>query len=129
MQRERILHITAKDFDITHIKGSGPGGQHRNKTSTGVRMRHKASGAVAEATDDRSQHVNKVNAFKRCTATPEFQRWFKIAVAEANGQPSIAQRVDEAMAESNIETQVLIDGKWVQVDPGRLTEYTEDDVD
>lgn len=120
--RERILHITRKDFEETHIRGSGPGGQHRNKTSTGVRLTHKASGAWAEATDSKSQGQNRISAFKRCIETPEFQRWFKIAVAEANGQPSLAERLEKAMAESNIETQILVDSKWVKVDASELTE-------
>lgn len=119
--RELLLRITAKDFDITHIKGSGPGGQHRNKTSTGVRTKHRASGAVGEATDDRSQEANKKAAFRRCVDTPEFRSWLRIAIREAMGRPSIEQLVDEAMRPENITTQVLDNKRWVDIDPSLLT--------
>lgn len=121
-ERERILRVTAKDFDISHVRGSGPGGQHRNKTSTGVRMKHRASGAVGEATDNRSQDENKKAAFKRCIATKEFQAWLRISIAEAMGRPSLADRLEEAMRPENITTQVLDADRWVTIDPASLAE-------
>jgi ribosome-associated protein len=41
----------------TH-RGSGPGGQHRNKTDTAVRLVHQPTGVVAEGKDQRSQLSN-----------------------------------------------------------------------
>ena len=119
--RECILRVTAKDFDVSHVRGSGPGGQHRNKTATGVRMKHRASGAVGEATDNRSQDENKKAAFRRCIATKEFQAWLKTSIAEAMGRPSLASRLEDAMRPENIETQVLEADRWVAVDPSALT--------
>ncbi len=46
-------------------KRSGPGGQHRNKTSSGVFLTHEPSGVVAEATERRSQAENRTIAFQR----------------------------------------------------------------
>ncbi len=43
----------------------GPGGQHRNKTSSGVFMEHPPTGVVAEATERRSQAQNRAVAFGR----------------------------------------------------------------
>lgn len=121
MSRELLLRITRKDFDITDIRGSGPGGQHRNKTSTGIRMRHRASGAVGEATDSRSQLDNKATAFRRCIETKVFKTWLRIATAEALGRPSVDQLVEQAMRPENIETQVLNDNSaWVTIDPSDL---------
>lgn len=120
--RELLLHITAKDFNEFHIRGSGKGGQHRNKTSTGVRLVHKASGAAAESTEFKSQHQNRSAAFRKVIETPVFKAWFRTAVAEASGQPTIAQRVEEAMDPRNIEVQILQDSKWVAVDPSVLTD-------
>ena len=44
---------------------SGPGGQHRNKTSSGVFLTHLATGIVGEATERRSQAQNRDVALTR----------------------------------------------------------------
>lgn len=46
-------------------KASGPGGQHRNKRETAVRIRHLPSGVTALATEHRSQARNKALALRR----------------------------------------------------------------
>ncbi|MDO8633144.1 MAG: peptide chain release factor-like protein [Candidatus Wildermuthbacteria bacterium] len=53
-----------KDSEVDYFRGSGPGGQRRNKVETGVRLRH-ASGIVVEAVNSRSQTQNKETAFAR----------------------------------------------------------------
>ncbi len=122
MERELLFRITAKDFDITATKGSGPGGQHRNKVATGQRFKHRASGAVGESTEHRSQMMNKQAAFRKCVETREFQAWLRTACAEAMGRPSTDEMIAEAMAEANIITQVLHNDRWVTVDPSLLTQ-------
>lgn len=51
--------------DVHVYKASGPGGQHRNKVSSAVRLKHRASGVSAHGDDSRSQHENKRLAIKR----------------------------------------------------------------
>jgi ribosome-associated protein len=50
---------------VEFVRDSGPGGQHRNKRYTGVRLVHEPSGLVVMATERRSQSMNKALAFER----------------------------------------------------------------
>ena len=45
------------DFKVERVCGSGPGGQHRNKNATAVRITHKESGISAYSAM-KSQHHN-----------------------------------------------------------------------
>jgi peptide chain release factor 1 len=47
------------DFDIRVTKGSGPGGQHRNKVETCVIVTHIPTGITERCQDSRSQWQNK----------------------------------------------------------------------
>lgn len=46
-------------------RGSGPGGQKRNKTSNAVRLVHEPTGTVVTAGEDRSLKVNRLYALRR----------------------------------------------------------------
>jgi protein subunit release factor B len=49
----------------TFFVGGGPGGQHRNKTASGVRLAHRPTGVVVTATERRSQLQNRGAALER----------------------------------------------------------------
>lgn len=51
--------------DIQRTRGSGPGGQHRNKVETAIVITHCASGIRAEASERRSQAQNLAIAWQR----------------------------------------------------------------
>jgi protein subunit release factor A len=55
----------ARESRVDTFRGSGPGGQHRNKVETAVRVTHLLSGLVATASDSRSQARNREMAFQR----------------------------------------------------------------
>ncbi|MBS1807742.1 MAG: peptide chain release factor-like protein [Acidobacteria bacterium] len=54
-----------RDCDMEFFVAGGPGGQHRNKVETGVRLTHRPSGIVVNATERRSQSANRDAAFER----------------------------------------------------------------
>ncbi len=47
-----------------HYRGSGPGGQKRNKTQAAVRITHAPTKIHAVATDSRSQRENRIHALR-----------------------------------------------------------------
>ncbi|KAB0672077.1 peptide chain release factor-like protein [Oryzomonas sagensis] len=53
------LGVTEEDLEETFVRSSGNGGQHVNKTSTCVQLRHKPSGITVSASRERSQSVNR----------------------------------------------------------------------
>lgn len=78
--KKRETLVCKDDLIIQATRGSGPGGQHRNKTSTGARITHPASGAVGEATDSKSHETNRRAAFRRMIETTEFQVWMDLQI-------------------------------------------------
>ena len=50
---------------VTRTRGSGPGGQHRNKVETAIVVKHEPSGVVGQASEKRSQQSNKEVAVAR----------------------------------------------------------------
>ncbi|MBA0584836.1 hypothetical protein Gorai_015632, partial [Gossypium raimondii] len=64
-------YLTLKDEELMRqcelntFKASGPGGQHRNKRESAVRLKHLPTGIIAQAVEDRSQHMNRASALAR----------------------------------------------------------------
>jgi peptide chain release factor 2 len=59
------IQIDVRDCDLERqtFRSGGPGGQHQNKTESGVRYIHKPTGVAAESRSERSQFKNDANAF------------------------------------------------------------------
>ena len=53
------------ECDVTRQRRSGPGGQHRNKVETAIRLRHRPTGIEAQAAERRSQAENLRVALRR----------------------------------------------------------------
>jgi len=58
------LVIRAEDVDVETMRGSGAGGQHRNKTDSAVRARHRPTGIEVRCESERSQHLNRALAMR-----------------------------------------------------------------
>jgi protein subunit release factor B len=121
--RTLLFSLTKKDFEITFFRGSGKGGQHRNKVETGVRILHPESGTVAEACEERSQAQNRRIAFKRLVESPRFKAWHRLRTAAAlQGladlealRKQMEREVEEWMQPKHLKIEVQKDGKWVEV--------------
>ena len=99
-EKVKVLTVKAKDCEWDYFRAGGKGGQGQNKRSTGVRVTHRASGAVGEARDSRDQLQNRREAWRRMAESKAFQDWAK---KEAAGhQQSIADKVKEWMNPSNL---------------------------
>lgn len=72
--RLSALGLREDDFVETFARSGGPGGQHVNKVSTAVTLRHVPSGASVTVQDSRSQAVNRRTAWLRLVGQIEKQR-------------------------------------------------------
>lgn len=112
--KQLLFSVGMKDLEMQTFRSGGAGGQNQNKRDTGVRLIHKESGAVGESRDTRSQHQNKVLAFKRLCNSDKFQTWVKVEAAKRTGMLDEAKRkVDEMMKPHNIRIEIMESGKWV----------------
>jgi protein subunit release factor A len=59
------MFLGAKEIRVDCYKSGGPGGQHKNKRATAVRVTHVRTGVVAIAEEERSQQANKARALAR----------------------------------------------------------------
>ena len=83
-ERERL----ERESELTFFIASGPGGQHRNRNATGVRLLHRPSGLVVTATERRSQAANIEMAFERLAA--------RLEAASVVAPPRVATRPSRA---------------------------------
>ena len=59
------LRLSEPDFEEHFSRSSGPGGQHVNKVSTAVTLRHRPTGIAVTVQDSRSQAINRQLARER----------------------------------------------------------------
>ena len=105
---QKLFSVTASDCEWDYLRGSGKGGQKKNKTSSAVRCTHRASGAVGYSEASRSQYDNREIAFKKMAQSPEMQRWLKIQTAKLTGEElKIKENVEHALNEKFL----LVEGK------------------
>jgi len=82
-QKMAELGVSEEDLEESFVRSSGKGGQHINKTSTCVQLRHKPTGICVTASRERSQSINRFLARRELMehleqaqggTTPEMQR-------------------------------------------------------
>jgi peptide chain release factor 2 len=102
---DETIEIELKEDDLIKqtFSAGGPGGQHQNKTQSGVRLIHQPTGVRAESRTERSQHKNYDNCIKMLKAR-------LYAIEEQKRMGDIAQRYDakgEIAFGSQIRSYVL----------------------
>ena len=108
------------DFIVQPFKGSGKGGQKRNKTMSACRIIHPASGTVSECQEERSFDQNKKKAFERLVEKDSFKKWHKFETAKALGlMANVEDELDKAMMPENIKIECVQDGKWAEMEAGK----------
>jgi protein subunit release factor B len=74
LARLAALGLREEDFVEKFARSGGPGGQHVNKVSTAVTLRHAPSGLSVTVQDSRSQAINRRTAWLRLLGAIEKQR-------------------------------------------------------
>jgi protein subunit release factor B len=112
--KEILFSVTAKDCDWSYTKGTGAGGQKKNKTSSAVHCTHRASGAHGYSEETRSQSHNKRDAFLKMVETSVFKKWHQLEISRLTGaQAELDRQVAQSLKKIKIEVQQ--DGKWTEV--------------
>ena len=88
------LERLARACEIRAFKSSGPGGQHKNKTESSVRVTHLPTGIVRIGTEHRSQTRNKQLALERV--------WKEIERRARKPRPRVATRPTRAAKERRV---------------------------
>ena len=111
--REPTVTLTEKDFRWEYFRGSGKGGQKRNKTSSAVRCTHTPSGVSYYSDATRSQHRNKIEAFKKVANDKSFLKWLRLEHYRCTGRlMQIEEEVDRQMRDIKVELRQ--DGRWIE---------------
>jgi peptide chain release factor 2 len=87
---DETIDIVLRDDELKRdtFRSGGPGGQHQNKTESGVRYTHLPTGVAAESRSERSQHKNDANALALLKAK-------LIRMEEEKREADYAQKYDE----------------------------------
>lgn len=107
--KEKLFSVTMDDLTLQTFRSGGPGGQHQNKTDTGVRLIHEPSGARGESREERSQLQNKKAALKRLAADPKFVYWVALQTGRFESDEAFLAR---QMKPENLRTEIKENGKW-----------------
>lgn len=110
--KKLLFSVTAADCDWSYTRGTGAGGQKKNKTSSAVHCTHRASGAHGYAEETRSQAKNRELAFTKMTETKEFQAWRRTESMRRTGEMAIIDaNVEAEMRRVKVERKNE-DGRW-----------------
>ncbi|MEZ4920050.1 MAG: peptide chain release factor 1 [Saprospiraceae bacterium] len=106
------MNIRKDDLRRDVFRASGAGGQHVNRTESGVRFTHLPTGVVAESTESRSQHKNAEIAMGRLIQ--------QIREAEINQHQSALASQRKSLVGSGDRSEKIRTYNWPQ---NRVTDH------
>lgn len=124
MSKQLLFSVTKDDCDWSYTRGTGNGGQKKNKTASAVHCKHRASGAKGYSEASRSQLENKRDAFVKMCNTEAFKQWHKLETLRRTG---MMNQIDRKVAEelTKIKLEIRVDGKWTEVQESQLVDDPE----
>lgn len=124
-ERKLLFSVTRDDCDWSYTRGTGNGGQKKNKTNSAVHCRHRASGAKGYSEATRSQLDNRRDAFVKMCETEEFKKWHKLETLRRTG---MMDQIDRAVEHelTKIKLEIRIDGRWTEVHESQLVDDPDD---
>ncbi len=83
------------DLRIDYYRGSGKGGQHRNKTDSACRLTHLLTGVTAQSEEHKEQSRNRKEAFLRLAAklVPLMKAQLSPRGRDARTAPGMRERI------------------------------------
>lgn len=125
-KKQLLFSVTAKDCEWSYTRGTGNGGQKKNKTSSAVHCMHRPSGAHGYSEASRSQLDNKREAFVKMANSKEFQQWNRMEAMRRMGVLSQIDSYVEKELALNTKLEIRIDGKWTEVKEHMLVDDPND---
>jgi len=101
---EAEVRLDDRDLDVKTCRGSGAGGQHRNKTDSAVVITHLPTGLVVRCEGERSQHQNRDEAMRMLRARLLQRRQDEVTGARASER---RQQVGSGMRGDKIRTVAI----------------------
>lgn len=125
--KEKLFSVTASDCRWDFYKGTGSGGQKKNKTENCCRCTHIASGAVATSESGRSKEHNKKQAFLKMSKTPVFISWIKAEILRKTGEAEDVEKKVENQLLNETFVQIESEDGWktessLQITPSDIRE-------
>lgn len=110
MTRIKLLTLTKDDFEFQPFRGTGNGGQNKNKVETCMRITHRPSNTTTTACVHRTQLENKKLAFEKLCKDKKFLTWLRIESLRRNqlipSQEDLEKIVDDMMKPSNLKIEM-----------------------
>ena len=124
--KQLLFSVTANDCEWSYARGTGAGGQKKNKTSSAVHCTHRASGAHGYSESTRSQRENREDAFRKMAESEKFKAWQRIEIARRTGKLlEVEQAVEREMRKVQVEVKDE-QGRWIKVDKDAVLDHGEE---